>query len=175
MHFAKVASLGIVAALAIACGGITIPTIPAIPSFNIPSFGLPSGGTLPPGVIPSASGTCAFMTAAEVSSIWGSPATLTSTDNGDCDFTFGNFSTISLSVENGTDLSGVKVILGNTAKDITIGGLPGVSGSFIGQAAVYVQKGANQLQLLGILTGSDDATIAKLVQVATLAVSRWPG
>jgi hypothetical protein len=80
-----------------------------------------------------------------------------------------------LSVENGTDLSGARVILGNTAKDITVGGLPGISGTFIGQAALYVQKGANQLQLLGILTGTDDATMAKLIQVATLAVSRWPG
>jgi hypothetical protein len=173
MRFAKVASLGIAAVLAVACGGLTIPSIPAIPSFPIPSFGLPSGQTLPPGVIPSASGTCVFMTAAEVSSIWGSPATLTSTDNGDCDFTFGNFSTISISVENSTDLSGARIIFGNTAKDITVGGLPGISGAIFGQAAMYIQKGANQLQLLGILTGTDDATMAKLVQVATLAVSRW--
>ena len=173
MRVAKAASLGIVAILAIACGGLTIPSIPPIPSFSIPSFGLPSGGTLPPGVIPSASGTCVFMTAAEVSSIWGSPATLTSADNGDCDFTFGNFSTISISVESDNDLSGARIILGNTAKDITVGGLPGVSGTFIGQAALYVQKGASQLQLLGILTGTDDATMAKLVQVANLAVTRW--
>jgi hypothetical protein len=113
------------------------------------------------------------MTPAEVRSIWGSPATLSSTDNGDCDFTFGNFSTISISVESDNDLSGAKIILGNTAKDITVGGLPGVSGTFIGQAALYVQKGASQLQLLGILTGTDDATMAKLVQVANLAVTRW--
>ena len=75
MRFAKVATLGFVSLMLLACGGISIPSIPPIPSF--PPIVLPSGGTLPPGVIPSASGTCGFMTSEEISSLWGGPATLT--------------------------------------------------------------------------------------------------
>jgi hypothetical protein len=178
MRFAKVTLLGFVAVVALACTSVSIPTIPPIPTGGLPSgFPFPSGLPFPSGVIPipSASGTCAFMTAQEVGQLWGSAATLTDTSNGDCSFTFSNFSTINISTESNTDLAGSRVLFGATAKDITVAGLPAISGVFIGQPAVYVQKGANQLQILGILTGSDDATVAKLVQVATLAVSRWPG
>ena len=175
MHFAKAASLGVVAVLAVACGGITIPSIPAIPSFSIPSFSLPSGGgTLPPGVIPSTSGTCNLISAAEVTGVMGNTATLSEVDETTCTFVMSNFASINVEVASDTDLTGVKTLMGSTAKDVTVAGLPGVSGAIFGQAAVYVQKGANQLQVLGILTGSDDATIAKIVQIATVAVSRMP-
>jgi len=73
-----------------------------------------------------------------------------------------------------SDLSSSQVLLGSTAKQTTIGGFPAVTGSFIGQAIVFVQKApGQQLEVLGILTGADDATLAKLSQVAQLAVSRW--
>jgi len=135
----------------------------------------PSGlPTIPPGVIPSASGTCPYVTVEEVNAAFGSTATLTNSD-GDCTFTFSNFSTVVVSIEEGSDLSTSKMLLGDTAKDLNVGGFPAVSGVFIGQPLVHVQKGANQMQVLGVLTGSDDATIAKLVQIATIAVGRWPG
>jgi hypothetical protein len=173
MRFAKVAALGFVAFIALACSGVSIPSIPPIPSF--PPNVLPSGATLPPGVIPSASGTCALVTPQEIGAAMGGTATLTDTSDGECTYTFSNFSSVIVSVEASTDLQSSKIIFGATAKDITVAGLPAVQGVFIGQPAVYVQKGANQLQVQGILTGSDDATIAKLVQVATLAVARMPG
>jgi hypothetical protein len=173
MRFAKIATLGFVASIALACGGISIPSIPSFAPF--PSNALPSGPTLPPGVLPSDSGTCAFMTSAELGAIMGGAATLTDTSNGDCTFTMSNFSSVSISVESDTDLQGAHILFGTTAQDITVGGLPAVSGVFIGQPAIYVQKGGSQLQVMGILTGSDEATMGKLVQVATLALSRWPG
>lgn len=105
----------------------------------------------------------------------GATATLTDATDGDCTFTFSNFSSVNISAEYNTDLQSTRFLFGTTAKDITVGGLPAIQGVFIGQPAIYVQKSANQLQVLGILTGSDDATIAKLFQIATLAVSRWPG
>jgi hypothetical protein len=172
MRFAKVATLGFVAFIALACSGISIPSIPPIQSF--PPI-LPSGGTLPPGVIPSASGTCALITPAEIGAAMGGTATLTDTSGGDCTFTFSNFSSVIITIESSTDLQSAKIIFGATAKDITVAGLPAIQGVFMGQPAVYVQKGARQLQVQGVLTGSDDATIAKLIQVATLAVSRLPG
>jgi len=173
MRLIKGVLIGALASLALACtGGITLPSgIPTIPPFqSIP----PINGTLPPGVIPSASGTCTLMTASEASTIMGSTATLTDTTDGDCTFTFSNFSSVNISVETEVDLQTAHILLGDTGTDITVAGLPAVSGVFVGQPVVYVQKGTNQLQILGILTGSDDATIAKLIQVATLAVSRMP-
>ena len=173
MRLTRAMALGALASLALACtGGITLPS--SVPTF--PPIDVPSGfGTRPPGVLPSARGSCGFVSAAEVGSFMGSTATLTDTTDGDCNFTMSNFSTVNISVESGSDLQTSHMLLGETAKDITIGGLPAVSGVFIGQPVVHIQKGANQLQILGILTGNDDATIAKLVQVATLAVGRWPG
>jgi hypothetical protein len=172
-HMRATLSLLTAAMLVVGCASIgpSIPTFPpiifpSIPPFTIPSGLLPSGGT---------SGTpCTLVTAEEVGSIFGSAASFTDTTNGDCSFTFSNFSTVNVSIETGTDLSTSRILFGATAKDVTVGGLPGLTGVFIGQPAVHVQRGADELQVLGILTGSDDATIAKLVQVATLAVSRWP-
>jgi hypothetical protein len=177
MRLAQAVVIGAIASIAVACGGaVGIPTIPPIPSLpSIPPIDLPSGlPTIPPGVIPSASGTCPYVTVEEVNAAFGSTATLTNSD-GDCTFTFSNFSTVVVSIEEGSDLSTSKMLLGDTAKDLNVGGFPAVSGVFIGQPLVHVQKGANQMQVLGVLTGSDDATIAKLVQIATIAVGRWPG
>ncbi|MEO6350609.1 MAG: hypothetical protein ABIP53_08155 [Candidatus Limnocylindrales bacterium] len=161
--------------------GFTIPpiTIPSfsIPSFAIPSFDLPPGFTIPPIVVPSGLPTlseCTLVTAAEVGGIWGTAPTTTENTDGDCTFTFSNFSTVIVSIESATDLSTSRFLFGETAKDTTIAGLAALTGSFIGQPAVHVQRNADQMQVMGILTGSDDATIAKLVQVAALAVSRWP-
>lgn len=174
MRFAKVATLGLVAFVALACGGITIPSIPPIPSF--PPIILPSGETLPPGVIPSASGTCALVSSDEISSAMGSPATLTSADGGDCTFTFSNFATVVVSVESGSDLTGARFIMGNTAQDLQVAGLPAVSGQIFGLPAVYVQRGTQQLSVLGFLAGNDvAASTAKLVQIASIAVTRIPG
>ncbi|MEP7158570.1 MAG: hypothetical protein ABI797_04025 [Chloroflexota bacterium] len=176
MRLAKAVVIGALASFALACtGGITIPSIPAIPSFP-PIF--PSGGSFPPIDLPSANpsvvNAVCLVTGPEVGQIMGSTATVNSSQDG-CSYTFPNFSTLTITIDSGTDLQSAHFLLGTTARDITVGGLPAVSGVFVGQPAVYVQKGANVLQLQGILTGSDDATIAKIVQVAELAVSRWPG
>jgi len=154
--------------LVVACGGVgpgfTLPpvSIPSIPPINIPS-----------GLLPTSSGACTLVTAAEVGGIMGTTPTLTDTSDG-CTFTMPNFSTINISVEPNSEISTSKILFGTTAKDTTVAGLAAVTGVFIGQPAVHVQRGSDQLQVLGILTGSDDATVAKLVQIATLAVSRWP-
>ena len=119
MRFAKVASLGIVAALAIACGGIKIPTIPAIPSFNIPSFELPSGLNIPtpaPGssVDPS-SGMCLLLTAAEVQAALGNPVTVTESASDSCTYTAANtFATVNVRTESG-DLTAARILLGDKA------------------------------------------------------------
>jgi hypothetical protein len=162
--------------------GTTIPPI-NIPSFNIPtfppivipSFPLPPGFTLPPFDLPSGdpnAGTCPLVTAAEVGGIMGSVATVTSSDGDSCTYTLQNFSGVGITRESG-DLATVKMLMGDTARDITVGAYPGVSGAIFGQAVVYVQRGAEQLQVLGVLTGNDEASIAKIVQIATIAASRW--
>lgn len=163
-------SLLAAALLVVGCGGIG-----SLPNFTIPPINLQSlpPFTIPSGLLPTSSGVCTFITPAEMATIWGSEPTLTDTSDG-CTFTFSNFSTVNISTETNTTLESSKFLFGTTAKDLTIGGLPATSGAFIGQPAVHVQRGTDQLQVLGILTGSDEATIAKLVQVATLAVSRWP-
>ncbi len=158
--------------LVAACGGVTVPnfTIPPINIPSLPPFDIPSG--LLPTTNPNAA-PCPYITAAEVGAIMGSTPTITDS-NEPCTFTFSNFSVITVSTETGTDLNTSKILFGASAKDITVAGLPAATGVFIGQPAVHVQRGSDQMQVLGILTGSDDATIQKLVQIATTAVSRWP-
>ena len=182
-----------------ACASITVPTIAPLPSVppislptlppitlpsgitlpTIPPITLPSGITLPsipPISLPSAdanSGICPLVSPAEMSAIMGAEATVTDNTGTNCTYTLPNFSTIVVGVDETTDLTGAKFIMGTTAKDLTIGGLPAVSGVVFGQPAVYVQKPGAQLSVLGILVGSDDATMAKMVQIATTAASRW--
>ena len=153
-------SLAVVGILVVACGGVG-------PGFTIPPINIPSG------LLPTGSGACTLVTVAEVGTIMGSAPTLTDTSDG-CTFTMSNFSTVNVSTEPGSDLQASRFLFGDTARDITIGNLPALTGVFVGQPAVHVQRGSEQMQVLGILTGSDDATIAKLVQIATIAVSRWP-
>jgi hypothetical protein len=155
---------------------INLPSIPAIAIPTFPPITLPSGIELPPGLLPSAdanSGVCLLVSPGEISNVMGSQATVTDNSDGSCTYTFANFSAVVVSTESG-DLSGLKFVLGNTAKDISVAGSPGITGVLIGQPVVYVQKGSGYLQVLGVLTGSDDATIAKLVQLATIAVGRMP-
>jgi hypothetical protein len=153
--------------------GFTVPPI-NIPSFSIPSFSIPS---FPPIVLPSGlptSGDCPLLTAAEIGTIMGSaPISTESTDG--CTFTFSNLSTVNVSIESGSDLNASKTVFGASARDLTVAGLPAVSGTlpFINQPALHVQRGADQLQVFGFLLPADDATIAKLVQIATIAVGRW--
>ena len=161
--------------LVVACGGVAVPnfTIPPIniPSFSIPPIVIPSGITIPSA--DGGTGTCAWATTAEIGSIMGSTPTITENSGNSCTYTVPNFSAVVVSTDSGSDLATSKLLFGESAKDINVGGLPAVSGTFIGQPAVHVQRGGDQLQVLGVLTGSDDATIQKLVQIATLAVSRW--
>jgi hypothetical protein len=157
---------------------IVIPTIPPInlPGFTIPPINLP-GFTIPPIGVPggvTSTTPCQLVTAAEVGQIFGGQVVDQSTSSTDCTFQASLTSAISVQMTNDTDFTGVQFLLGNTAQQSTIGGYPALSGVFIGQPAIYVQKGANQLQVLGILTGSDPTTIAKLQQVATIAVGRMP-
>ena len=174
----RVISLASAALLFVGCGGIGPGfTIPPISHPNSPAWRVPSAVRIPSGLLPSVpagSGTCAFVTPAEVQAIFGSTVTDTSNSGAECSLTFANFSTISISTESGSDLQTSRFLFGDTAKDVSVAGLPGLTGVFIGQPAVHVQRGGDQMQVLGILTGSDDATIARLVQVATIAVSRWP-
>ncbi|HEY5520045.1 MAG TPA: hypothetical protein VIK08_05255 [Candidatus Limnocylindrales bacterium] len=166
-----------------ACTSISAPTIPpisipTIPPIGLPGVGgsfppivLPSGLVIPPGLFPSvdaSTGVCLLASPAEVSSIFGSTATVTSNDSNSCTYTFSNFATIVITTDTG-DLAGAQVLFGSTAKQIQVGNDAALTGVFIGQPGVYVQRGQNQLQIQGVLTGSDDATMAKLVQVATLA------
>lgn len=175
MRFAKIATLGLVAFVALACGGITIPSIPPIPSFPvIPTF--------PPGVIPTlapgssvdpAGGMCRLLTAAEVGSVMGSTVTITDGTGDSCTYTSSStFATINVRTETG-DLTAARFLLGDTAKDITVGSFTGLSGTFVGSPLVYVQRGNDQLVLQGVLVGADDAAVAKVVQLATVAASRW--
>jgi hypothetical protein len=163
--------------------GTTIPPINipsfSLPSFAIPSFQLPPGFTLPPVTLPSGlstGGECPFISAAEVTTIMGSAPISSNTNDGTCQFTFQNFSGVNVSIESGSDLTTSRFLFGDSAKDQTVAGLPALSGTVIiaGQPAVHVQRGADQLQVLGILTGTDDAAFAKLHQVAAIAVSHGP-
>ena len=171
-----------------ACTSISAPTTPPAtnPPIGIPGLGglpsippglIPSGLVIPPGLLPSVdanSGVCLLASTAEVSSIFGSQATVTSNDSDSCTYTFSNFSTVVITVQSG-DMAGAQILLGTTLKQITVGSDQAVTGVFIGQPMVLVQRGGNQIQVLGVLTGSDDGTIAKIVQVAQLVDSRWQG
>ena len=177
MRAVKATLIAAMAVIVVACsGGVVIPTFPPIPSIpTIPPIEFPSGETLPPGVLPSAdanSGVCLFVTPAEMSSLIGSAATVTDNSGTACTYTFANFSSVVITTDT-ADLSTARILFGSSAKDTTISGLPAISGVFIGQPAIYIQRDALQLQVMGILTGSDDAMMAKLAQVAQLAVSRW--
>jgi hypothetical protein len=157
--------------LLVGCAGAT--PVPSISPITIPTF---PPIVLPSGLLPSAdanSGVCLLVTPAEIGAIMGSPATVTDNTSKSCSYTFSNFSSVVVTIDTG-DLSTAKLLFGGTAKDLTVGNLPAVSGSFFGQPGVYVQRGGAQLQIQGILTGSDDAAIAKMVQIAQLAVTRWP-
>jgi hypothetical protein len=171
----RLLSLFAVGLMVAACGGIGAPgfTIPPINIPSLPPFQLPSGGINIPGTSVDPSAFCRVITPAEVGTIMGATPSITEGTVESCTYTFPNFSTIVVSTSANQDLQTSKFLFGNSAKDITVNGLPAVSGSFIGQPAVHVQRGTDQLQVLGILTGADEATINKLVQIATIAGSRW--
>src|SRR6476469_1934692 len=158
---------------------ITLPSpgagggLPGLPGFTIPPINIP-GFTIPPiggGPIGEPSSTpCTIVTAAQVSQIFGTQVIDSSSSPTDCTFQKALTSAVSVSTTTDTDLSGIQFLLGNTAQQSQIGGYPALSGTFLGQGAVYVQTPAGQVQVLGILTGTDPGTMAKLQQVAALAV-----
>jgi len=149
--------------------GITIPTIPPIdlPSIDIPEF------SFPPIEIPTSATPCALVTSAEVGQILGEQVTDSSGGPTSCVFITPSFSTMSISTDTSTDLSGVQFLMGNTAQQVTVGGLPGISGTVLGLPALYVQKPSGQLQILGF-SGDDADFAAKLQQIAAIAVGRMP-
>ena len=167
---------------------VNIPTIPPINLPSIPPINLPgtSGGgiglpgfTLPPIIIPGlsippGSTPCTLISAAEVAQVMGGGVTDTSDTATNCTFVAANFSTVSVEATDDTDLSGVTFLMGSSAQQSTIAGFPALTGAVLGQPAVYVQKPSGQLQVLGILTGSDAATVTKLQQIAAIAVARMP-
>jgi hypothetical protein len=145
--------------------GFTLPPI-NIPGFTIPPIGLPGGGPIGE---PSAT-PCTIVTAAQVSQIFGTQVIDSSSSPTDCTFQTALTSAVSVSTTSDTDFSGIQFLLGNTAQASTIGGFQALTGTFLGQGAVYVQTPSGQVQVLGILTGSDPETMTKLQQVAALAV-----
>lgn len=175
MRLPKVVMLGLVAVIVLACGGVKIPSIPPIPS-------IPSIPTFPPGVIPTpapgssvdtTTGMCRLLSAAEVGAVMGAAVTITEGTSDSCTYTAAQtFATINVRTETG-DLTAARFLMGDTAKEITIGQYPGLSGTFMGSPLVYAQRGNDQLVLQGILVGSDEASVAKVVQLATTAASRW--
>jgi len=181
--------------LAGACTSITgaTPPPPTIPPLNLPSIpainlpGTSGGGILPgftmppinipglPGVsIPPGNAQCALISATEVGQVFGGTVNDQSDSTTNCSFLLPNFSAVSVEATNDTDLSGAQFLFGSSAQQSTVGGFPAISGVVFGQPAVYVQKPNGQLQVLGILTGTDPATLAKLQQIATVAVARMP-
>jgi hypothetical protein len=169
--------------LAGACTSINIPSIPPIPTLP-PGFTIPPIPTIPPGfTIPPLGGPpigspsatpCQLVTAAEVSTIFGAQALDESDSSTDCTFQTTLTSALSVKTTNDTDFSAVGFLLGDTAQQSSIGGFPSVSGVFIGQQLLYVQKPTGQLQLLGILMGTDPAVLTQMQQVATIAIGRMP-
>lgn len=177
MRLAKFATLGLVAFIALACGGVSIPTIP---SFNIPSFSIPP---IPTGLIPTpqpgesvdpAAGMCRLLSAAEVGTVMGSTVTITGSESDNCTYTAAQtFATLSVRTETG-DLSGARFLLGDTAQDVTIAGYQGLKGTFVGSPLLYLQRGGEQLVFQGVLFGSDAAAaLAKVEQLANVAAPRW--
>lgn len=165
-----------------ACTSIpTLPTIPpigGIPGFTIPPINVP-GFTIPPIGVPGGGGTtgttpCTLVTAAEVGQIFGTQVVDQSDSPTNCTFQTSLASAITVQTTTDTDFSALQFLLGTSAQQLTVAGFPAESGTFIGQALLYVQKPSGQLQLLGILTGNDPATFTKLQQVATIAVGRMP-
>lgn len=166
-----------------------LPTIPPIPSnllpSNLPSIPPQSSGgivlpsfdfSFPPIELPSAdanSGVCLLVSPAEMSTIVGGQVTVTSNDSNSCTYTLPSFATVVVTLDNSEDLSGVQFLMGEGAQSTTIGGFPALAGTVLGQPAVYVQKPGQQLQVLGVLVGSDQASIDQMVQIANTAVARW--
>jgi hypothetical protein len=159
----------------------SIPPInfPSIPPINLPSgivvppIGLPSGIVIPPIDIPSGSIPCGLVSGAEVGQILGAGVTDVSDSATNCSFISTSFWTISVSMDDSTDFTGARVLLGSTAQDATIGGFPALTGTALGVPAIYVQKPSGQLTVLGILN-SDPTIMSKLQQIATIAVGRMP-
>ena len=180
MRVAKVVSLGIVALLVVACGGIRIPSIPPIPSFPsfppFPSGAFPSDFPTPgPGSfsVDPATGICRLLSAAEVGAALGGSVTISDSEANSCTYTqTQSFATINVRTESG-DLTAARFLLGNTATDITVNGMPGLSGSFINSPLVYVQRGDQELVVQGVLLAADEASMGRVVQLATLAATRW--
>ena len=164
--------------LAGACTSINIPSIPPIPTIP-PGFTIPPipNFSFPPITIPSGdanSAVCQLISAAEMSTILGAQVTVSGDDADSCTYTLPTFATVVVTVSNETDLSGVQFLMGQSAQQTTIAGSPAIAGTVLGQPAVYVQKGGTQLQVLGVLLGSDQAQIDKMVQVANTVVPRLP-
>jgi len=165
MRFPKVATLGLVALIVLACGGLKIPTIPPIPTGLFPSS-LPQGSFDP-------NGMCRLLSVAEVGAVVGSAVTITAGTSDRCAYTAAQtFATINVRTETG-DLTAARFLLGDTAKEITVGQYGGLAGTFVGSPLVYVLRGNDQLVLQGVLIGADDAAVAKVVQLANAAASRW--
>lgn len=171
MRLTRLATLGVVALAVLACGGVSVPTIPPIVIPTIPPGSVPTPG--PGGSVDPGAGMCRLLSVAEVGAVMGSTVSITESDTDSCTYTAAaTFATINVRTESG-DLSSARFLLGDTAKDITIGAYAGVSGIFVGSPLVYVQRGDDQLVLQGVLLGADDASVAKVVQLANTAASRW--
>ena len=145
--------------------GFTLPPI-NIPGFTIPPIGLPGGGPIGE---PSATPCTSRHLGAGEPDLWHAGDRSSSSPT-DCTFQTALTSAVSVSTTSDTDFSGIQFLLGNTAQASTIGGFQALTGTFLGQGAVYVQTPSGQVQVLGILTGTDPATMTKLQQVAALAV-----
>jgi hypothetical protein len=109
-----------------------------------------------------------------MSAIFGSAPAFSNYSNGECTFVMSTGATLSIMIDTDTDLQSSRDAMGASARDITVGGLPGLSGVVVFVPTVHVQRGNDQLQVTAFSMTTDDAFMAQLVQVATVAVSHWP-
>ena len=177
-------SLAFAGLLFVGCGGsnpgvsippINIPTF-SVPSISIPTFppiDLPSGIVLPSIDIPSfdpTGGSCALVTADELTALFGGAPTTASDEQGQCLITPPN-EFIPFIVRRGNDetLEIARTIL-QSPQDLTVAGNPAVFGSLFGEL-LYVEKGG---QILVVQAAAQQGVQDKLVGIAEAALARFP-
>ena len=153
---------------ALACAGTVSPT--AQPTAPPSLHDMP---TAPPATLDPNGGLCRLLARAEVTDALDVTVDVTEAAPESCTYADADSSaTLNVRIEHG-DMALNRSLLGDTAADITVGALSGVSGSFVGSPIVYVEREDEQLVLQGVLLAGDEAGIAKIVELAIVAAGRW--